>query len=311
MEGVTDSVVRAVYASLGGVDYCVSEFIRVSENVLPPKVLVRECPEISRGAVTVGGVPVHVQLLGGDPGRVAQTARVAVECGARAIDLNFGCPAPTVNRHDGGASLLRDPARVQVVTRAVRDALPDDISVSAKVRTGWADADHVEDIARAAEQGGAAWITVHGRTRTQGYAPPADWTAIARAARAVRVPVVANGDLRDETDVRRCHEITGCERFMLGRGAIERPEVFRLLRGLDASPWTAQRKLDLILEFAARSVAACADRERVTLARVKQWLRALAAVDADVALVFDDVKRLQSLPDSLTSLHARTRMLAA
>ena len=139
MEGVTGPLLRELYAELGGLDYCVTEFIRVSQDPVSDKVFLRECPELRTGGLTSGRTPVHVQLLGGHAGRMAESAERGAALGARHIDLNFGCPAPTVNKSDGGATLLRDPCRVEEVTRAVRDAVPAAVSVSAKVRLGWDD----------------------------------------------------------------------------------------------------------------------------------------------------------------------------
>jgi tRNA-dihydrouridine synthase C len=296
MEGVTDDVLREVFVALGGVDYVVTEFVRVSSEVLPAKLLLRECPELSRPGCAIDGVPVHLQLLGGDPARVAATAHVARSLGARAIDLNFGCPAPTVNRHDGGATLLKDPARVRSVVSAVRSALPPDVTVSAKIRLGWDSPDHVTDLARAAEEGGASWITIHGRTRAQGYAPPADWVRIGRARESVRIPVVANGDIFTLDDLHRCAQESGCTRFMLGRGAIAAPELFRLARGRDDRPWSGARRLALIELFIDRSLSRGPDRERVALARAKQWLRAMSTADAHAREAFERCKRAEDLP---------------
>jgi tRNA-dihydrouridine synthase C len=295
MEGVTDDVVRDLLSRLGGVDYCVTEFVRISDVVLSPRVLLRECPELAHGGRTLDGTPVHVQLLGGDPARMGASAAVAAEMGALAIDLNFGCPAPTVNRHDGGATLLKDPTRVERVTAAVRAAVPPAIPVSAKVRLGWDDPDAIVSIARAAEAGGASWLTIHGRTRVQGYAPPADWVRIGRARAAVSIPVVANGDLNSPEDLARCREITGCERFMLGRGAIVRPELFRAARGLEAGSWCAAQRFALLREFIDTSLARGPDRERVTLARLKQWCRYMAPVDPALRTCFESLKRLEDV----------------
>jgi tRNA-dihydrouridine synthase C len=298
MEGVTDDLVRGMFASWGGLDYCVTEFVRVTDTPLPEKVLLRECPELARGCLADGETPVHLQLLGGDPDRVAESARAAVACGAIAIDLNFGCPAPTVNRHDGGASLLRDPCRVEAVTGAVRRAVPSHIPVSAKVRLGWSDPDDIVAIARAAEAGGAAWLTVHGRTRVQGYAPPADWVRIGRAREAVSIPVVANGDLRSPEDIGKCHEISGCDRFMIGRGAIERPELFRVIRGVDRW-WTTAERLAVLAQYVDRARARGGWSEHGILGRVKQWARALSQGDAAIAPVFDRIKRCQLIDDAM------------
>src|SRR5205085_7380984 len=127
---------------------------------------------------TPAGLPVQVQLLGGDPDRLALAALNAVQAGANAVDLNFGCPVPTVNRHDGGAMLLNYPCRIHAIVASLRAALPAEVPVSAKLRLGWDDADAIHENAARAAEGGAAWITIHGRTRSQGYRPPAYWKPI-------------------------------------------------------------------------------------------------------------------------------------
>jgi tRNA-dihydrouridine synthase C len=293
MEGVTDEIVRALFAELGALDYVVTEFIRVSSEVLSPKILYRHCPELRQGCV-VHDVPVHLQLLGGDPSRMAESAAIAHALGASWIDLNFGCPAPTVNRHDGGATLLKDPARVFAVTRAVRDALAPSATVSAKVRLGWAHSEAIVDIARAVEEGGASLLTVHGRTRVQGYAPPADWAAIGRAREALSIPVVANGDLDSPEALWRCQRESGCARFMLGRGALARPELFRVLRGRDA-PWSTSARLALVQRYIDRCVAMGPGRERLALARGKQWLRLMSVADEGARALFERCKRHEAL----------------
>jgi tRNA-dihydrouridine synthase C len=295
MEGVTDDVLREVFVSLGGLDYVVTEFVRVSSEPLPARVLLRECPELEREGCAIDGVAVHLQLLGGDPGRVAATARVAEELGARAIDLNFGCPAPTVNRHDGGATLLKDPTRIHDVVAAVRAAVSSRVAVSAKVRLGWDAPDRIAEIARAAEAGGASLLTVHARTRAQGYAPPVDWRRVGEARESVSIPVVANGDIVTLEDLARCADESGCTRFMLGRGAIARPELFRLARGLDSAPWPVEKRLALIDRFIDASLSRGPGRERVALARAKQWLRAMASADARARAVFERAKRVDEL----------------
>src|SRR6185437_13938861 len=124
MEGVTDAPMRAFLSERGGFSFCVSEFLRVSQDVPQPKTFYKHIPELRTGAVTETGLPVHVQLLGGDPEKMAETALVAIRCGAKAIDINFGCPAPTVNRHDGGATLLKFPDRIYEIVKTMRDAVP-------------------------------------------------------------------------------------------------------------------------------------------------------------------------------------------
>jgi tRNA-dihydrouridine synthase C len=164
-----------------------------------------------------------VQLLGGDPERMALSAQVAVDCGARGIDINFGCPAPTVNRHDGGATLLKHPSRIREVVKAIRDALPPSIPVSAKLRLGWDNIDAIHENADMAAEGGANWLTIHARTRVQGYQPPVYWQPIGIVRERLGIPVIANGDIWTVDDLRRCREETGCIHYMLGRGSLADP----------------------------------------------------------------------------------------
>lgn len=223
MDGVIDFAMRAVQSEIGAFTYTVSEFVRISSEIPPPKQFLRYVPELRNGGLTPGGLPVQVQILGGDPDRMAASAVVACNAGARAIDINFGCPAPTVNRHDGGASLLKYPTRIRAVVAAVRAAVPAEFPVSAKMRLGWDSIDSIYENAEMAAEGGASWLTIHGRTRMEGYKPPAHWEPIGLVRERVGIPVVANGDIWTIQDFRRCREVTGCRHFMLGRGALANP----------------------------------------------------------------------------------------
>jgi tRNA-dihydrouridine synthase C len=289
MEGVTDAPMRALLTGVGGFTHCVSEFIRVSQNVVPTKVFRSWVPEAMDGFRTLSGTMVQAQLLGGDPERVAASALNAIEAGSPGIDLNFGCPAPTVNRNDGGATLLKYPARIEAIVRAVRDAVPAHLPVSAKLRLGWDDPAAIHENVRRAEAGGATWITIHARTKMNGYQPPAYWERIAEARRLVTVPVVANGDIWTVEDFRQCRKITGAEHFMIGRSALADPFLaLRLARELGiGSSGTIEseaipRATDLrawmpLLEAFAGFSEKYSDRgaggSRYTARRIKQWLR--------------------------------------
>jgi tRNA-dihydrouridine synthase C len=305
MDGVTDGSYREVLTSLfggrSGISVCVSEFVRVLRQPVTEGVILRHCPELARDGRTRAGVPVFVQLLGGEPRWMAEAAVTAVRLGALGIDLNFGCPAKTVNNSDGGATLLKAPCRVEDVVRAVREVVPERLPVTAKVRVGWEDASPIVDIARAAEAGGASWLTIHGRTRKQLYAPPVDWAAIGRARAAVRIPVVANGDLFDLDALQACHEVSGCTAFMIGRGAMGRPEIFARARGWRSEVIASEEMIELLRRYVAQMLADGAG-ERHTLGRLKQWLRMGAMLRGDVAGWFERVKRVQTLADALTVL---------
>jgi tRNA-dihydrouridine synthase C len=230
MEGLVDPIIRDIYTQIGGVDWCVSEFVRVTDRLLPKKVFIKYIPEIHADWKTPSGTTVYPQLLGGRPEWLAENARLLADMGAPGIDLNFGCPAPTVNRHDGGAALLQKPERLYGVVSAVRTAVGARVPVSAKMRLGFNHKNDFLTLAKACEDGGASWLTVHARTKTDGYKPPAYWEYIARIREVLQIPVIANGEIWTPEDFQRCRQVTGCQDFMLGRGAIARPFLFQEIR---------------------------------------------------------------------------------
>ena len=308
MDGVTDALMRRLLTRITPLSYCVTEFVRVSGNVTSAKTFLQDIPELKSGARTESGAAVQVQLLGGDPDRLAESAVVACKLGATGIDLNFGCPAPTVNRHDGGATLLKFPERIEKIVGAVRKSVPHEIPVSAKLRLGWDDPSAILHNAERAVRGGAAWITIHGRTKMQGYTPPAYWGPIGEVRRAVGVPVVANGEIWNVDELCRCQDETGCEHFMVGRGVLAEPgmvgECAKLLGiqvgescvkncGDSGEAW--HKLLSLVVEM---SVAE-GESPRRTLSRMKQWLN--YAHHRGTVSWFHTVKRLE---DVSTMLHA-------
>jgi tRNA-dihydrouridine synthase C len=305
MDGVTDFVYRDLLTSMfggrSGISLCTCEFVRVTRQPVQRHVFLRHCPELETEGRTAAGVPVFVQLLGGDPDWMAENAQRAVEFGAPGIDLNFGCPAKTVNNSDGGAVLLKEPGRVEAVTRAVRNAVPAHVPVSVKVRVGWDSAEHVTDIAHAAQDGGGSWLTVHARTRTQGYKPPVDWEAIARARASIAIPVVANGDVFDAHSLQACSTVSNSNAFMIGRGAMGHPDAFARLRGWRTEPLTGTQMRTLLLDYVARMLAADQTEGRA-LNRTKQWLRMGSSFRDDLAALFEQVKRRQTLTEALDLL---------
>ena len=320
MDGITNAITRELLTQLntdaGGmsaVQLCASEFVRVTQAPIPPKVLLREVPELKRDGCTPCGVPVFVQLLGGDPAPMAETARRAAALGARGIDINFGCPAKTVNRHDGGAALLKYPERMTAITAAMRQALPDHVPLSVKIRTGWDSAAHVEVLAQAAERGGATFLTVHGRTRLEMYKPAANMDAVARARAAVSIPVIANGDLLSPSTIASCAAKTRCDAFMIGRGAMAQPNLFSQMARHDP-PFDERRYAEFLLTYVERMIDATGS-DMHALGRLKSWLCLASKVSPERKVLFDSLKRAATLsqaiallcsPDHLAStIHAR------
>ena len=223
MEGLLDFVLRDILTRAGGIDRCVSEFIRITDQLLPERVFTRIVPELHTGGRTLAGVPVRAQLLGSDPVCLAENAARLAGLGPAGIDLNFGCPAKVVNRHGGGAALLDTPETILAIVAAVRRAVPASLPVSAKMRLGFMDDSRALECALAIAQGGADELVVHARTKAQAYRPPAYWERIADIRAVVSIPVVANGEIWTVDDARRCREASGCDMLMLGRGAVTDP----------------------------------------------------------------------------------------
>jgi tRNA-dihydrouridine synthase C len=301
MQGITDARMRAQLTLLGGIDYCVTEFIRVGGRTVSDTVFERWWPEVSCGGRTTHGTPVHAQLLGSDPGRMTHAARRLVELGVKVIDLNFGCPVRRVNGHDGGAALLRDPGRLQRLIAAVRAVVPSNVELSAKVRLGWNNPDDIVELAQAVEAAGTSFLTIHGRTRTQGYSESADWERIGKARARVSIPVVANGDIRSPQDLARCREITGCDRFLIGRGAIERPELFRVLRGIEPGFWSWQRRLTFVLGLVEQRVTS-GERPLNALGRLKGWCQLMARSEPALTELFEVLKWSATLEHAMATL---------
>jgi tRNA-dihydrouridine synthase C len=223
MEGLLDHTLRDILTRVGGIDRCVSEFIRVTGTLLPDRAFVRVMPELLNGGCTPAGVPVRGQLMGSDAACLAENAAKLAALGAAGIDLNFGCPAKVVNRHGGGAALLVDPPLLNRLMSAVRRAVPAEVTVSAKMRLGFNDASLALDCALALQSGGAEELVVHARTRADGYKPPAYWDRIQEIREVLTIPVIANGEIWNADDARRCREVSGCDVLMLGRGMVSNP----------------------------------------------------------------------------------------
>jgi tRNA-dihydrouridine synthase C len=277
MEGLLDFVLRDVLTRVGGIDRCVSEFIRVTDAVLPERAFFRIVPELRHGGRTPAGVPVRAQLLGSDPACLADNAARLASLGPAGIDLNFGCPAKVVNRHGGGAALLQEPELLHRIVSAVRRAVPASMPVSAKMRLGFNDDQLAEDCARAIAEAGADELVVHGRTKAQGYKPPAYWDRIADVRAVVRIPVVANGEVWSVADARRCRAESGCQDLMLGRGMVAQPGLALAIladQGVAAGrvpDWADVQRL--LLYFWQLNQSHIEPRSRP--GRLKQWLNYL------------------------------------
>lgn len=295
MEGVVDYTMRDLLTRVGGIDQCVTEFLRVSDSVLPAKVFRRICPELHNQGKTPAGVPVILQLLGSDPQVLAGNARKGAKLGAPGIDLNFGCPAKTVNKSKGGAVLLDTPELVYEIVKAVRDAVPAETPVSAKMRLGNKDKSLAMENALAISEAGADSMAVHARTKLEGYRPPAHWEWIARIREGVGIPVTANGEVWSFQDYERCREVSGSQDVMIGRGLIAKPDLGKLIKhhqlNQKYSSFTWFHVLKLVEVYLNRVEQDIAPK--YVHGRLKQWLHHLSREYPEAHVLFGKIKQLK------------------
>ena len=285
MQGVLDPLVRQLLTEVNDYDLCISEFVRVVDQRLPPKVFYRLCPELLQPS----GTPVRVQLLGQHPQWLAENAELAIQLGSHGVDLNCGCPSKTVNGSNGGASLLKQPELIYQATKAIRQAVPPEQAVTVKVRLGWDSTDFAFDIADAVQQGGATEIAIHGRTKVDGYrADRINWQKIGEIRQKLHIPVIANGEIWRWEDGQRCLEMTGCEDLMVGRGALNMPNLSRVLKHNDA-PLSWSEILPILRKYA--TLENCHDSGFYHVARIKQWLQYLKYEYEEATALFEVVKR--------------------
>lgn len=218
MEGVGDETFRRAMASVGGFDEGVRDFLRVPANPHIPSLAAKYY------AQEIAPIPLAAQLMGSDPELMALMAKEMELRGAPRIDLNCGCPSNTVTGRGAGSSLLRNPNYLYEVAKAMVEAVS--IPVTAKLRSGFEDTSLFRENLLAAQESGIKYLTLHPRTKVEGYGPPARWDLIAEAKTILKIPVVGNGDILTVEDAVRMVSLTGCDALMIGRGSIINPFIF-------------------------------------------------------------------------------------
>jgi tRNA-dihydrouridine synthase C len=292
MEGVVDHNLRKLYCEIGGVDYAVTEFVRVSQSRLPDHVFHRLCPELHSPIA----IPVRVQLLGSDPRNLADHAGRLAELGAIGIDLNFGCPAKTVNKSRGGACLLQEPNLLHDIASAVRTAVPQNIPVTAKMRLGFNAREGYVENAQALASGGISELFVHARSKVDGYKPPAYWGAIGEIRQALHIPVIANGEMWTPNDIAQCIAESGCADVMLGRGLLATPDLALAVKTLPLKgeytfmPW--QVVLPKVWQYHLSTLESYAPKYAGN--RLKQWLMYLQRTYPEAQHFFESIKRMRT-----------------
>ncbi|HHZ6822137.1 TPA: tRNA dihydrouridine(16) synthase DusC [Klebsiella michiganensis] len=291
MEGVLDSLVRELLTEVNDYDLCITEFLRVVDQLLPVKSFYRLCPELHNNSRTPSGTRVRVQLLGQYPQWLAENAARAVELGSWGVDLNCGCPSKLVNGSGGGATLLKDPELIYRGAKAMREAVPGHLPVTVKVRLGWDSGERRFEIADAVQQAGASELVVHGRTKEDGYkAERIDWQAIGEIRQRLTIPVVANGEIWDWQSAQDCLAATGCDAVMIGRGALNVPNLSRVIKYNEPRmPWP--QVVELLQKYTRQEKQG--DTGLYHVARIKQWLSYLRKEYLEAADLFSAVRTLQ------------------
>ena len=226
MTGVTDRPFRQLCKAMGA-------GMAVSEMVTSNCRLYRSGKTRRRADHAGEAPPIAVQIVGGDPARLAEAARYNADAGAQIIDINMGCPTRKVCRGMAGSALLRDESRVAEILQAVVAAVR--VPVTLKIRTGWNKRSrNALAVARLAEAAGIQALTIHGRTRACMFEGEAEYETIAAVKAAVRIPVIANGDIDTPEKAKAVLDATGADGLMIGRGALGCPWIFReILHFLD------------------------------------------------------------------------------
>ncbi|SIO94876.1 tRNA dihydrouridine(16) synthase DusC [Vibrio spartinae] len=293
MDGVLDHLMREILTEMNDYDLCVTEFVRVVHQLLPKHVYYRLCPELHHGSRTRSGVPVNIQLLGQDPDWMAENAAFAAELGAHGIDLNFGCPAKTVNKSKGGAALLEFPELIYQIVKACREAVPGQIPVSAKIRLGLENPQDCFEIVDAIEQAGANELTVHARTKAGGYkASEIKWEYIQQIRKKTTLPLIANGEIWDAADAQRCIDVTGVENLMVCRGALNRPNLGNMIK-YNHAPLSWSQIIELLLIYSRCEVNG--DKSKYYSSRIKQWFAYLRQVYPQAHTLFHEIRTLKSV----------------
>jgi len=246
MAGMTDSAFRRLVKRHGACGLVVSEMVSSEALVrgIGRSLEYLEFTEEER--------PVAIQIFGGDPSRMAAAAQVVESRGADIVDINMGCPVPKIAKHQAGCSLMRDPAHAASIVAAMAKAVR--IPVTVKMRAGWNEREvNAPDLARRAEDAGAAAVAVHGRTAAQAYHGLADWDLIARVAGAVKIPVFGCGDLVEADQILDRLRHTPVAGVLVGRGILRNPWLFAqaadLLAGRPAREVTPQDRGRFLLEY--------------------------------------------------------------
>ncbi|MBA6357745.1 MULTISPECIES: tRNA-dihydrouridine synthase [unclassified Colwellia] len=304
MEGVADALMRRLLTSLNNYDFCITEFLRIVDQLLPERCFYKVCPELEQQGYTQSGTPLRMQLLGQEPNWMAENAVRAIALGSHGVDLNFGCPAKTVNKNRGGAALLKTPEDIYKIVLAVKEAVGKDVILSAKIRLGFDDASLLDEIVSAITSAKADQLTIHARTKADGYRPPAYWHFIAGIVKRYPIEIFANGEIWNLADAHRCIEESHTSNLMLGRGALALPNLEAVIKN-NQQPMPWHQLCSLLKQYSELELIG--DKSFYFSSRLKQWLRYLRLQYPEAEQLFSDIKILKNKEEILTLLNKSSR----
>lgn len=322
MEGLVDHHMREFLTRDRAFDFCVTEFLRVTDQLLAERAFRRICPESFQNWKTPSGTPVHLQLLGNDVNAMTDNACRGAILGAPVIDVNFGCPMyvrnsqksinskrgegkkdkPKVNacgESYGGSILLQYPDEIFNLLSTMRKALPEHVPLTAKMRLGYEDKTLAIENAQAIEEAGVSQLCIHARTKAEGYKPPAHWHYIARIKEQISLPILANGEIWNLDNYKQAKQESNCDHIMLGRGAVAMPDLaiqvqrFENNKEHDVDDWN-QRLKDMLWMMDSISKA---NHDTATQGKIKQWLAFLKFRYTEAQPFFQSIKKLKTSED--------------
>lgn len=292
MEGVLDYHVRQILTEINALDYCVTEFVRITHHKLSNRTFYRLCPELHHGGKTASGTPVRVQILGQSPEWMAENAVKAIELGSHGIDINFGCPAKTVVGSHGGAYLLQYPDQIFNIVKQVRQAMGTSEILSVKIRLGWEDKSYCYEIADAIALAGANELVIHGRTKADGYkADKIDWQTIGNIKQRVNIPIIANGEIFSIQNAQDCVRQSQTSDIMLGRGILTIPNLANIIR-FNEAPLSWQKVLNILMRYATTTIEDV--KPLYHSARIKQWLAYFRQYYAPASDLLSQIRTLKT-----------------
>ncbi len=302
MADMTDSAFCQVVRSIGGADV-------VFREMVSSEALIRDnAKTLGMTDFVEGERPLVQQIFGSDPLIMARAAAIVMEhARPEGIDINMGCPVYKITSNFNGCALMKEPDRAAQIIREMKKAIGEDIPLSVKIRLGWSDPDDFKKFIPVVEEAGVNLITVHGRTKAQGYSGKSDWARIAEAKKIARVPLLANGDIHEPHQVKDALKITGADGVLIARGALGNPWFFKLYQTNEKFV-TLDERVHRILQHARLHIDQYGERGMVTFRKHLSWYFKATRIGIelphikDVRISLMQVKTLSELETILNPL---------